>query len=267
MPVVADRSYTDDEVEAIFRRAIERQQTQADGLGHEELVAAAHEMGLDDAAIGRAVREVEREHVEVEIEQQVRARKRAGWVRHLLSYLVIVGSMVGLHLLGLVGPWVWWVVFGWGAGFLLSTPGAFRAPSEKELDRAHDRRNRRERRKAEAEERRRRTEMKRVAQMERERRRLEAAKQGRSPMESEIEHVVEEGVSLLLRLAATKLREAAQPEEPKGDFGNFVSQQKKGRAPASRPVEAAAPRARVATDEEAIEEELEAVKRAQRRKR
>ena len=268
MPLVADRSYTDDEVEAIFRRAIERQQSQADGLGHEELIAAAREMGLDDTAIDRAVREVEHDRVAIEVEREVRQRKRRGWVRHLMSYLVIVGSMVGLHFLGVAGPWVWWVVFGWGAGLLLSTPGAFRAPNERELERAHAKRNRRERRKAEAEARRRRDEMRRMAQIERERARLEAAKQGRSPVESEIEHVIEEGVSLLLRLAATKIREAAEPQPPKGDFGRYVAK-KKGQQPAPPRVETAAPRTRVEprveAEEAALEQELEAAKRAQRR--
>src|SRR6266853_209566 len=105
MSSVAARSYTDAEVEAILRRAIEREQSRADGLGHDELLAAAREIGLPD-----------------------------------------------LHLLGLLGAWVWWPAVLWGALLLLLMPRAFRAPNEDELEKAERRQNRRERRRLMADE-------------------------------------------------------------------------------------------------------------------
>src|SRR5690349_24807864 len=100
---MATRTYTDDEVDAILKRALERQQAQADGLGHDELVAAAKEMGLDESAIDRAVDEVEREHDARALVSEVKTRKRGRFLRHLFVFAVIVGGLLGLHAIGIVG--------------------------------------------------------------------------------------------------------------------------------------------------------------------
>jgi len=181
---MATRSYTDDEVQAILRRAIERQQAESDGLGHDELVAAAREIGLDDAAIDRAVTELEHEDEGKALAAKVKARKRSAFWKHLFTYLIIVGSMLGLHFVGLAGAWVFWVVFGWGAGVLLSMPRAFREPSEQELEDASRKQNRRDRR--------RQMHQARKLEREREEERRRMRRLGiKSPAQTEIEHAVE----------------------------------------------------------------------------
>jgi hypothetical protein len=272
--VVADgaRSYTDDEVEAIFRRALERQQAAGEGLGREELVAAAKEMGLDEAALDHAAREVERERSEEELRLAVQRKKREKWLRHLVTYLVIAGGLLGMHVLGLVGAWVIWVAFGWGAGLALDTFGTLRGPTEKEIDKERRRRDRRARQAAKAR-----------AREERRRQRAEAKRRAASsPRKSEVgdelERVIEEGVGLLLGVAAKKLREATEQlergEKPQGEFGRYVARrqaEQRGETPRSgaevpgrkRPDQV---RVRVA-DEDEMEEEAEVEAAARRRRR
>lgn len=221
--------YTDEEVEAIFHRALERQQADGKGFHREELVAAAREMGLDEAALDRAAREVERERSEEELRLSVERKKRERWLRHLVTYLVITGSFLGLHLLGLVGTWVFWMAFGWGAGVALHTFDMLRGPGEEEIDKARRRRNRKERRAAKA---RARAERRRQQATMR-RRRYERKARPPSQVSDELDRVIEEGVSLLLGLAAQKLREAnerlADEPRPKTEFDRYVAQQKSGR--------------------------------------
>lgn len=239
MKPMAARSYTDAEVEEILRRAIEREQAEADGLGHEELLAAAREIGLPDAALDRAIAEVELERSRLALVDEVRSRKRDGFLRSLITYLAVGGGFSALHLLGLLGTWVFWPVVVWGAFLLFFAPRAFRAPTEDELEKAARRRNRRERRRAIAEER------ERARAEKRDRRRgVSVPPRARSPVEAEIERVVEEGVSLLLRAAADKLRDASRPTAAQGDFGRYVARREgkeKGAAPIPIQVRVTAP--------------------------
>src|SRR5258706_532946 len=59
---------------------------------------------------------------------------------------------------------------------------------------------------------------------------------GKSPVELELERVVEEGVSALLRAAADKLRDTSRPAPPPStEFGRYVAKQE-GRVPSAAPI-------------------------------
>ena len=67
-------SYDDDEVREILRRALEEDE----GLGHDELAAAAAEVGIEPERFERAARAVRSERSrEVAIERRRRRRGRA----------------------------------------------------------------------------------------------------------------------------------------------------------------------------------------------
>lgn len=241
---MASRNYTDEEVEAIFRRALERQAAEQDGLGHQELIAAAREVGLEDTAVEKAIREIEETHSKEEIRKELAQKKRASFVQGLLAYLVIAGGLLGLHyLVNLVGLWVWWVAFGWGIGVFFDALATVRGPTEAQVEREVDKRNREARRKAAAE-----------ARRARQRARKEN-KQAKSQASEDLERVIEEGVGLLLNVAAQKIREASQRmNEPPAatDFGRFVDA-KKGRVPSGGGP--SAPRVRVDVKDGQEEEE------------
>ncbi|MBX3275148.1 MAG: 2TM domain-containing protein [Sandaracinaceae bacterium] len=220
------RQYSDEEVEAIFRRALERQAGEADGYGHDELVAAAREVGLSDAQIERAVGELEEQRGETALRARVVRRQRERWVRHLATYVVVIGGVLGLHALGLIGPVAIWAAFVWGMGLALHTFSTLRGPSEQAYAKERKRQNRKERRAAAARAR------------EEARRRIEEAARARKGTGDELERVIEEGVTLLLGMAAKKLREANQemsrPPPPPTAFDEFVTAKKTGAAPSAR---------------------------------
>jgi hypothetical protein len=257
---VADepRNYSDDEVEAIFRRALERQAASGDGLEHEDLVAAAREVGLDERQIARAVHEMEQERGEEDLRLTVKRRQRDAWLRHLITYLVIAGGALGIHLLGLTGAWAIWMALGWGAGLSLHTFSVARGPSEEAVAKERTKRNRRARREARARARH------EAARREAEERAMRAQRRGqKSVVEDELERVIEEGVTLLLGAAAKKLREATSKLEerpPETDFERFVKAKRAGRPTADtsrapRPTPPTRPQVRVAMDDEPLDAE------------
>lgn len=263
------RSYTDEELEAILRRALERQAADGDGFGHDELVAAAREVGLDEDAVERAIDELSHERGEAEIRDSLRRRRRQAWMRHLVTYVAVVGAFLGLHALGLFGTWVYLVAFGWGIGMVLDTYSKLRAPTDEEVERERLRLNRHERRKARAEARR---EAKRRRAEDRAERRKRVER--RSDASQQLERVIDEGVSLLLSAAARKIREATEQMErgepaPDTEFGRYVARQKtRGRAPAPEAPRRERPRVRVADDvaDEVEEAALELERRRRERK-
>lgn len=249
------RNYSDEEVEAIFRRALERQVEDEDGFEHDELVAAAREVGLSEDAIDRAVREIEGERGDEAIREKLAHRKRERWLRHFVTYFVVAGGFLGMHALGYVGAWAIWLAFGWGMGVALEAFGALRGPTEEAVRKENKKLNRKARRKAQGEARR---EAKRRKADERTRRRR--SHEHRRGAGNELERVIEEGVTLLLSAASKRLREATAKLDapPQTEFERYVAKKKSEKRdvmvtpPPERQAQKrrAPPRARVEIDED-----------------
>lgn len=265
--------YSDDEVEAIFRRALERQVEDEDGFARDELIAAAREVGLDEDAIDRAIGELESERGDEELVERLRKKQRERWLNFLVFYLVFVGAFVGMNLLGFFGPWVAWVAFGLGIPLALSTFRTFRGPTEEDIEKERTRLNRKARREAKAKARkaarRQRKQEKRAREEEKRRRSERADRAG-----EELERVIEEGVTMLLSAAAKKLAEAnaKSKTDPSSEFGKFVERKKaEARGETAPPAEtkkkkrAEPPRARVEVDDD--DEAAEQPRRSRRRAR
>jgi hypothetical protein len=140
------RRYTDQQARAIFERAL---RVEADGrMGHEELVAAAAEVGISREAVERAVGDLERAQAEREAKDAILGRRRRRLVNHLVPFLAVNAFLFLVNWL--TTPGAWWclfLLFGWGlllffhAWLALSrrvSPGALR----RELARAERRQRR-----------------------------------------------------------------------------------------------------------------------------
>ncbi|MCB9593737.1 MAG: 2TM domain-containing protein [Sandaracinaceae bacterium] len=268
-----DRQYSDEEVEAIFRRALEQQVDDEDGYAHDELVAAAREVGLSDAQIAKAVGEIDAQRGHAAVYERVKKRQRERWLRHFVTYLVVVGGLLGLHALGLFGVAAIWTAVFWGMGLALHTFSTVRGPSEEAVEKERRKLNRKARRAAAAKAR---VEARRRKEAER----AERKARGGSQAGDELERVVEEGVSLLLKIAAEKIREASQPKpappaRPPTAFDEFVADKKAGRDTTARrdPVVTPPPtreplraRVEVADEEEAPEVDGREARRRSRRR-
>jgi hypothetical protein len=196
------RRYTEAEVRAILERALKHEQARE--IGHDELVAAAEEIGIPRAHIEAATRDIEDLRGEEAARAAILARRRKGFRSHLFSFLVVNAFLFAINLLT-PGPWwFFWPLLAWGIGLVFHAREALSnevGPSEirRELRRDGER-ARKERRRAAREER-------EVM------RRARKAKLEQSA--EEFGHAVEEGVAALLSTVAREIRTtAAKAEEP-----------------------------------------------------
>ena len=121
------RTYTQEEVNEILKRAMKQQTLQKQGLSHEELVEMANEVGIDRAAVESATAElVETRADELAREQaanelaEERARLFNRFVSSLFFYLVLCGALYFIDTRFTGGQWYFWPAFGCAIALLFS---------------------------------------------------------------------------------------------------------------------------------------------------
>ena len=202
-------TYSQEEVNEIIRRALDKQAGREGHLDHDDLVAIADEVGIDRASLERATADLaqarERNLFQQSEAQEIAAERKIQLKRFsatLLSHAVMnaVFYVVDTRFFG--GVWFKWPLL--GSAILLS----FRlrnllAPHDKLL-----RRRRNEQKRSERERRR----------VEREawRQRSYFDGQNRSEGTKEFEKVVQAGVATLLEIASRKLDEHAKARLRRG---------------------------------------------------
>jgi hypothetical protein len=127
---MAARRYTREQVDAILGRAL-REQHDESGMTHEELVAAAKEVGVSAEQIERAARDVKDGQ---EIEQRVAVHMRKRWRAfgtHLVSYLLVMAFLGFVNFMTTGYPWVVWPAAGWGLGLAFHLLGLLSGDPEK----------------------------------------------------------------------------------------------------------------------------------------
>lgn len=293
---MADRTYSREEMEEIFRRAAEHtqfKQSGADAIQYEDLVAAAREVGIDPSSVAEVAQKVEAERAIVakkadddEVVRHELSERRHRARRSLLTYTIVMAFLVALDWMTPGGPWAQWVALVWGLFVALGLGRAMLEPSQSDRARIL-RREEKRRAKREREERRKRAAeewkgrlaaqqeaIQRELRQQEERRRHEErqrreANRDRERASREFERAVEDGVTQLLTVLARRIGEAARDElGPKGDFGDYVRKQRGGssvddRAPRVR-VEPPAPARAPEPAAHADEDEDEVARRRQR---
>jgi len=182
-----ERIYTDAQVREILRRAVERG-TDAGGLGHDDLMAAAGEVGIAPEAVETAITELEAEGELQEELAKLRSERRHDLASHFATWAIVNAGLFGIDWATGGGWWFYWPLGSWGIFLLLRLKGeVFAKPAEDRRTaerRMELRQRRREREQAEA------------------RRRSERAKRQDS---SGLEGVIERGVEELLGAAARRI--------------------------------------------------------------
>jgi len=192
------RTYSREQADEILRRALAQQA--ADGISHDDLVAAAREVGIPETAIEAAASQLGEHQVVRERVALLRSQKRRAFARHLLSYLIVNG---GIFLFDMFdgGPWFFhYLLIVWGIILLLFGIRQL-APEEAGLVRKAERELERERRRA-----------------ERRRPRAERASNSGSQLPGaarEFEAAVQDGVSSLMTAAAKAIRDYAPGQKPR----------------------------------------------------
>jgi hypothetical protein len=188
------KTYTRREADEILRRALAVQP--ADGISHDDLVAAAREVGIPGEAIEAAAQQVGEDQRISERAALIRRRRRTAFLRHLLIYLVVNAGIFFVDRADGGAYWFQYPLIIWGV--ILAAIGiAQLAPDQRSLTRRAERELEREQRRAQ--------------------RRMRAAARregaaGARDGAKEFEAAVQEGVSSLLSAAARTIRGLSESE-------------------------------------------------------
>jgi hypothetical protein len=129
----APRQFTQEEVNAILRRALDRQGG-GSAITQDELFETARELGIDAAALQAAIDEQTTVAEYEEARQQYIIHRKQKFFEHLRSYLIINAILMTVDLLLTDGTWFYWPLFGWGIGVAFDAADTF-WPKEKDIDR------------------------------------------------------------------------------------------------------------------------------------
>ena len=141
------RTYTQEEVTEILKRAMKQQRLQDQGLSHEELVEMAGEVGIDRAAVESATAELVQTR-QGELVRRAEARELAeersrlfqAFVSSLFVYVVVGGGLYFLDRMLTGGTWFYWVLLGFGIALLLQLRKVIFPRSSLERRKARERR-------------------------------------------------------------------------------------------------------------------------------
>jgi hypothetical protein len=126
------RTYSQEEVTEILKRAMKQQSLQKQGLSHDELVEMASEVGIDRSALESATSDLVQTQAqemarldEVRALAEERTRLFTGFVSSLFFYLVICGALYFIDLKFTGGTWYYWPMLGWGLALAFRLHGVF----------------------------------------------------------------------------------------------------------------------------------------------
>ena len=139
------KTYTRREADEILRRALAVQP--AEGISHDDLVAAAREVGIPGEAIEAAAQQLGEDQRISERAALIRRRRRMAFLRHLLIYLVVNAGMFFVDHADGGAYWFQYPLIIWGV--ILAAVGiAQLAPDQRSLARRAERELEREQRRA-----------------------------------------------------------------------------------------------------------------------
>lgn len=249
------RAYSDDEVEQILRRALQKQAEQEGKLGHEELMAVAREVGLDPSVVERTVGEVREQREQEKHIADWKARRKRRFAAHALNFLGVSLLLLAINLLTGGQLWFYWPVL--FMAFTVAMHGVrlltHDTPPQHVLD-GQGHLSRKERRKLQAR-------AKREARRQARARHREARRSSSRRLEDELEEAIEEGVHSLLRMVAKGIRGAGDVLERVGEDEGPVRRGKKGPSDTYR---GTGPNVRVSPDDEMNDADFEQWKAEQR---
>ncbi|MCP4643389.1 MAG: 2TM domain-containing protein [bacterium] len=126
------RQFTNDEVQEIVRRSLNRQKG-TDTVSYEELEETAREVGVDPEVLRGVVAEQAQRGDRKEAKTVWMRQRRSQFRGHLFAYLIVNGA---LFLFNCFTPGVWWFqwpLVGWGIGLAFDFMDTF-SPSEDAIE-------------------------------------------------------------------------------------------------------------------------------------
>lgn len=132
-----DNRYSQDEMKAILRRAVERREGQrepSDAVTHDELVETAKEVGIDPRELEAAAIEVRRER-ELDAEREGWGEEKRATLRRSAASWAVAGTLA-FAINFFLGPpwWFFWVLVPWAALVAMRAVRLAQGPSKQELE-------------------------------------------------------------------------------------------------------------------------------------
>ncbi len=133
-----NRRYSEDDVSAIVRRALEGKSSHG-GITHDDLVNIAQQSGITQDQLERAIEEQETlGELETARSEWLR-RHRQEFFGHLRAYLITIFMLMMINLATTRSyPWFIWPALGWGIGIAFHASDTFFVSQEK-IDRGAQR--------------------------------------------------------------------------------------------------------------------------------
>lgn len=123
-----ERRFSDEEVEVILRRALERQRG-GSGLSRAELLEAARGVGLAEADIDAAIRDTDRGDDVETLTLRWRAHRRRALTNHAIAFVVVNALLFVIdRATPPDDPWFHFPLIAWGVGLALDALSAYRGP-------------------------------------------------------------------------------------------------------------------------------------------
>lgn len=123
------QKFTNDEMQAILKRAMERRSHSGE-ISYSDLSATAKELGIDEQDLDQAVREHFDGDGIVEARRQWLRNKRKKFYEHLATYIIVNAFLAGMSLLS-GDMWFVYPLLGWGIGVAFDAMSAFFPDDEK----------------------------------------------------------------------------------------------------------------------------------------
>lgn len=139
-----DRSYSDEEVRAILARALEKQQRR--DMSHEDLIAAAREVGVSEAELEEAAREEARRRENDREIEEWRTDNQRGLRAHTITWLSVTLLLASINV---ITGGIWWFLIptlAWAVGLAAHWNAVRSGPTARALDRRRHHRERQQRR-------------------------------------------------------------------------------------------------------------------------
>jgi hypothetical protein len=126
-----NRRYSEDEVSAIVRRALQGRSSHGD-ITHDDLLNIAQQSGITRDQLERAIEEQETLAEYDEAKSEWTRRRREEFFGHLRSYLIVIFMLMLINLFtGRGYPWFLWPALGWGIGIAFHASDTFFVSKEK----------------------------------------------------------------------------------------------------------------------------------------
>jgi hypothetical protein len=114
---MSERIFSNEELDRILRRAINRSADYKGGVTESELHKIASELNISPESVKSAIDEDRELAGYEEAKSMYIAKKRRSFSEHLAAYLIVNGFLFGLNLLTLgYVSWAWFPILGWGIG-------------------------------------------------------------------------------------------------------------------------------------------------------